>query len=259
MKYRPPAVAGTFYPETQTQLQSTMLQMFDDLNTSAPMPKALIVPHAGYIYSGKVAAHAYSYIKAHNTEIKRVVLLGPSHRCQLQGCAVPSFDYFMTPLGDIPIDSQNCAKLRQLGLAQQLDQAHTQEHSLEVQLPFLQHCLDDFVLLPITVGDCLPDDVAKVIDLFAKMPNTLIIISTDMSHFLTYQQATDLDQKTIERIEKCDATLAPEDACGCHALNGMLRFAQQQNWQPQLVFKANSGDINHAKQEVVGYASFIVN
>jgi AmmeMemoRadiSam system protein B len=259
MKYRNPAVAGMFYPDNEAQLNASLDQLFDRLELPDTLPKALIVPHAGYVFSGRVAAHAYQYLKQHSDKIKRVVLLGPSHRCYLQGCAVPSYDCFVTPLGIIPVDSQSCARLRQLGLAEQYDQAHSQEHSLEVQLPFLQRCLGDFELVPITVGQSLPDSVAKVLSLLADLPGTMIIISTDLSHFLSYDQATLLDGKTIERIERRDDTIKPEDACGCHALNGMLHFSKLRGWQPQLVNKANSGDINHSKKEVVGYASFILN
>lgn len=259
MKYRNPAVAGTFYPSEPQQIDAAMTEMFADLQYPNQLPKALIVPHAGWYYSGRIAAHAYRYLNQHADEIKRIVLLGPSHRCYLQGCAVPSHDYFVTPLGEIPIDTKNCARLRQLGLAQLYDQAHLQEHALEVQLPFLQHCLNAFELLPITVGDCTPDSVAKVLALFADLPGTLIVISTDMSHFHSYTEATNLDAQTIERIEHCDDTLKPEDACGCFAVNGMLHFSKLRGWQPKLQYKANSGDINHSKKEVVGYASFILN
>ncbi len=259
MKYRIPAVAGTFYPDTAVQASAALNGLFADLDFPSKPAKALIVPHAGWIYSGKVAAQAYRVLKARKAQIKRVVLLGPSHRCQLKGCAVPSNDIFLTPLGEIPVDMQSCEQLRRLGLAEQSDLPHNQEHALEVQLPFLQYCLDQFQLVPLSVGQCPPEQIADILAHFAQANDTLIIISTDLSHFLPYQQAFDTDAKTIERILHCDDQLSPHDACGCHALNGLMHFSKQQGWQPELMAKANSGDINHSKDEVVGYASFIVN
>lgn len=262
MKYREPAVAGRFYPACANQLSGELNSFFATLPCPDKIPKALIVPHAGYYYSGAVAAHAFATIKAVADDIQRVILLGPSHRCYLQGCAVPSHDIFVTPLGDINIDKANCKKLIELGLAKEFDQAHQQEHSLEVQLPFLQHCLKDFELLPIVVGSTQPKEVSNVLTALADLPNTLLVISTDLSHFHPYHEAQQLDARTIERILDYDDTLLGEDACGCHAVNGLLRYSKDKGWQNTLVKHANSGDItpdnNNAKQEVVGYASFVM-
>lgn len=258
MNSRMPAVAGSFYPASPATLNTELGGFFAATRTSEEMTaKALIVPHAGYYYSGAIAAHAYARLK--NNAIERVILLGPSHRVFLQGCAVPGYDLFTTPLGDIRVDRQNCQRLCQAGLAQQLDQAHRQEHALEVQLPFLQYRLtNDFQILPITVGEATPTQVGKVLTALADLPDSLIVISTDLSHYHPYAQARALDRDTISRIIDFNPNIKPEDACGCYALNGLLHFAQALNWRIKLLKHANSGDINHNKNEVVGYASFIL-
>ena len=229
-----------------------------DLPCPTQQPQALIVPHAGYYYSGKVAAHAYAALQNLGSQIKRVVLLGPSHRVYLQGCALPIYQGFNTPLGDISVDQKNCRRLVDRGLARFNNAAHIQEHSLEVQLPFLQLLLDDFELLPIVVGQNSPAQVSALLCEVAKLENTLLLISTDLSHFHTYEQAKQLDADTIARILNFDPSLDGEDACGCYSVNGLLHFAKSQNWQCKLLNHANSGDINNSKHEVVGYASFIL-
>ncbi|NQY35494.1 MAG: AmmeMemoRadiSam system protein B [Alteromonadaceae bacterium] len=278
MKYRLPVVSGRFYPSSPEQLRKELADCFakvDETDIQADIcPKALIVPHAGYYYSAAVAAYAYTYLKNLTLPIDRVILLGPSHQFPLQGCAVPSQDVFVTPLGEVPVDRAACEHLLQLGLVQEQDKAHTWEHSLEVQLPFLQSTFNFFQILPITVGAVQPDEINKILQTVlnpaaalsegistqVNLVNTLIIVSTDLSHYHSYEEAQLLDASTAAAILRLDASLQPQDACGYCALNGFLRFCQCNDWQIKLVNQANSGDIDglsESKKEVVGYASFI--
>jgi len=269
MNARMPAVAGSFYPNNVEQLKRQLANFLDNEPATKIVPKALIVPHAGYCYSGTIAGHGFSYLQKNKNTIERVILLGPSHRVPLRGCAVPSSDVFVTPLGDISIDQSACQQLQMLGLASASEQAHQWEHALEVQLPFLQTCLNKFDLIPIVVGACHPKDVVALLKTLLRDPllvepaqNTLIVVSTDLSHFHAYEQAQVLDDDTITRILAFKSDIAPENACGCYALNGLLSFSAQQAWKIKLISKANSGDskdiVNANKTRVVGYASFIL-
>ena len=272
MKYRLPVVAGHFYPSSPEQLNRELVELFADINESEIKPKALIVPHAGYYYSGAIAASAYACLKQLKHNIDRVIIFGPSHQCPLQGCATPSHDVFVTPLGEIPIDKITCNKLVQLGLAKQFDDAHSWEHSLEVQLPFLQKSLDEFQLVPITVGLVPPDQISKILNAIIEPSKThsleteyldddllenIIVISTDLSHYHNYQQAQEIDANTISEILALNDNIQPRDACGYNALNGFLRYCNNAGWKIKLAAHANSGDISGNKKEVVGYASFI--
>ena len=264
MNVRMPAVAGSFYPNNVEQLQRQLANFLDEAPVDDIVPNALIVPHAGYCYSGAIAGHAFSYLQKSKNTIKRVILLGPSHRVPLRGCAVPSSAVFVTPLGDINIDQSACQQLQMLGLANCSEQAHEWEHALEVQLPFLQTSLNKFDLIPIVVGACQPEVVATLLNtlLSEQAQNTLIIVSTDLSHYHPYDEAQVLDNDTIMRILALASDIAPENACGCYALNGLLNFSAQQAWQIKLISKANSGDskevVSANKSQVVGYASFIL-
>ena len=251
-------VAGSFYPDSKQVLETEVNAMLAKVSSQDITPKALIVPHAGYCYSGEVAAYAYKLLQKHPENYHRVVLLGPSHRVPLQGCAVTSHDTYSTPLGKIPVDTEYCAQLVEQGLAIESDQAHMWEHSLEVQLPFLQACLPQFNLVPVVVGDCPSGTVAKLLNQVAMLPGTLTVISTDLSHFHNYNQARSLDTKTVGEILDYMPILEPTDACGCHAVNGFLTFCQQHNWQINLLKLANSGDYQGDKNGVVGYASFAI-
>ncbi|WP_372881928.1 AmmeMemoRadiSam system protein B [Psychromonas sp.] len=263
MKSRAAAVAGSFYPGTAEQINQE-LNVFLNVENAAEIPtavqaKALIVPHAGYCYSGAVAGYAYAYLKNISHQIRRVILFGPSHRVALHGCAVSSCDFFSTPLGQVEIDKVSNTQLLNKGLAITYDPAHLLEHSLEVQLPFLQRCLDKFVLVPIVVGYCSAEQISKILDeLKVNQADTLMVVSSDLSHYHSYQQAQSLDNKTIQHILNYESDLKGEDACGCYAVNGLLRYAQSQNWTIKLLKKANSGDTLGSKNEVVGYASFIL-
>ncbi len=263
MTTRPMAVSGSFYPSEPQQLQ----QMIDDYlehqdssftqSGQANRLKALIVPHAGYIYSGRVAASAYRLLQQRK-DIQRIVLLGPNHRVPLHGMALPSNDFFSTPLGDIAIDTDSVKQLS-LSLSYQiLDAAHQLEHCLEVQLPFLQTVLKDFLLLPIVVGATEPDTVAELIKMFWPDNHTFFIISTDLSHFHPYSEACRIDRNTSQLIESKSWHLHGEQACGASPLNGLLKFASQRESSIRTLELLNSGDTAGDKDRVVGYGAYAV-
>lgn len=257
---RPTAVAGLFYPA----LASVLAEMVDnDLAQASPssemhIPKALIVPHAGYIYSGPIAASAYQYLFPLSHIIKRVIIIGPSHRLGFQGVALSSADYFETPLSAIPIDKAAQAKLADITGVQILDLAHAAEHSLEVQLPFLQHVLNDFSIVPIVAGEASPELVAKVIDTLWGGSETLFIISSDLSHYHDYQTAQQLDKTTSQNIIDLNfRAVHPDDACGCVGIQGLLKFAHKHPLKPYLIDLRNSGDTAGTKKSVVGYGAYL--
>ncbi|WP_064604927.1 AmmeMemoRadiSam system protein B [Photobacterium sp. J15] len=258
MNIRPPAVAGSFYDKSPEFLQS---QLDNWLNPAAESPgkiRALIVPHAGYIYSGEVASRAYSYLKQQADRIKRVILIGPSHRYFFQGCALPGVDYFATPLGQIPIDTQSVEILGKIDDIEVSDQAHAFEHCLEVQLPFLQRCLNEFTLLPILTSDVSPKTVARIINSVWQDENTLLVISSDLSHYHSYTEAQTLDQQTCSLIEHFEPTLKPEQACGSTGINTLLLLAKERDYQLKRVEQKNSGDTAGDKERVVGYVSYLI-
>ncbi len=265
---RQPAVAGSFYPDNKQQLSAEIEDYLSQTPLSRHVPKVLIVPHAGYYYSGRVAGQGYCHLKniAGNIakKINRVILLGPSHKVALHGCAVPSCDEFSTSLGSITIDKKACQNLTTKNLAQYNDLSHQWEHSLEVQLPFLQKCLAAFTLIPVVVGDCQPSKVKQLLNALLNekdqknISSTLIVISTDLSHYHQYDRAQMIDGNTIDRILALQSNIEAECACGCHALNGLLSLAAEKSWQVRLISKTNSGDVSGDKSRVVGYASFIL-
>jgi AmmeMemoRadiSam system protein B len=221
----------------------------------AELPKALIVPHAGYVYSGPTAARAYARLAAGRTTIRRVVLLGPVHRVPVRGLALPGADSFATPLGTIALDQMAIAAIQTLRQVVVSPAAHALEHSLEVQLPFLQSVLDDFKLVPLAVGDATPEEVAQVLEALWGGPETLIVISSDLSHFLPHPAAQKVDRVTVQHILALDSCLTHEQACGGTPINGLLLAARRHHLQPQLLALCNSGDTAGDKGRVVGYAS----
>ena len=254
---RPPAVAGMFYPGNPAVLSATVDQLLAAAPAAEqPQPKALIVPHAGYIYSGSTAAMAYAALAPWHATIRRVVLLGPTHRVAVDGFAAPQSDAFVTPLGSIPLDRAALAQLDQLPQIVRSDRAHADEHSLEVHLPFLQRVLDQFTLIPLAVGHATPPDVAEVLDLLWGGPETLIVISSDLSHFLPYATANEVDRDTCQHILHLESHIRPEQACGAYPVNGLLLAARQRGLVPRLIQRCNSGDTAGDKQRVVGYAAF---
>ncbi|TCV90710.1 AmmeMemoRadiSam system protein B [Sulfurirhabdus autotrophica] len=257
---RPAAVAGAFYQSNKQALENdvnAMLATAKENNSETSIaPKAIIVPHAGYIYSGPIAAAAYARLAAVRALIKRVVLLGPVHRVPVRGLALPGVAAFATPLGEIQIDQPAVAAIEKLRQVVVSSAAHAMEHSLEVQLPFLQSVLDDFKLVPLAVGDATSAEVAEVLDTLWGGPETLIVISSDLSHFLPYQAAQAVDAETVQHILNLHGTLNHEQACGGTPVNGLLLAAKQHHLQPQLLDLRNSGDTAGDKSRVVGYASF---
>lgn len=265
LEVRQPAVAGAFYHSDRltltnnvNELLKTALLQANEEKSSSPLiaPKAIIVPHAGYIYSGLTAAAAYVRLSAVRDTIKRVVLLGPVHRVPVRGLALPGTPAFATPLGRVPIDQEAVAAIQRLPQVVESPQAHLMEHSLEVQLPFLQTVLDDFTLLPLAVGDATPEQVAEVLDVLWGGPETLIVISSDLSHFMPYDTAQIVDGQTVQNILHMQGSLNHEQACGGTPVNGLILAAKQHHLRPALLDLRNSGDTAGDKDRVVGYASF---
>lgn len=254
---RPAAVAGMFYPGRADELAADLRAM---LAAAAPppvpaAPKALIAPHAGYIYSGPVAASAYALLAPLRGRIERVVLLGPTHRVALRGIALPSADAFATPLGPVPIDRTAMAALAGLPQVGVSDAAHAQEHSLEVHLPFLQTVLGDFKLVPLAVGYASADEVAAVIDRLWGGEETLVVVSSDLSHYHGYATAQRLDRATVDRILALDSLSDHEQACGATPVNGLLEVARRRGLAATLLDLRNSGDTAGDRSRVVGYCS----
>ncbi|MDP6651691.1 MAG: AmmeMemoRadiSam system protein B [Gammaproteobacteria bacterium] len=261
MEIRQPAVAGTFYPNDPNQLQIEVDELLNNaMLTEMDMAriKAVIVPHAGYIYSGPVAATAYKLLSARKGDVRRVVLLGPSHRVPLHGIAVPVTKVFRTPLGDIHLDQKALQDLADLPGIQFRDDAHAGEHSLEVQLPFLQTVLGEFTLVPMVVGLTDADTVVAVLERFWDDDESLIVISSDLSHYHPYLAARSIDSETTRRIEQLDHSITGEEACGCHPLNSLLKLAKQKGLKITTLDLRNSGDTAGSKDQVVGYGSYAV-
>ncbi|HJW26375.1 MAG TPA: AmmeMemoRadiSam system protein B [Rhodocyclaceae bacterium] len=254
---RPPAVAGAFYPGDPAELAADVESLLADAPPQAAprQPKAIIAPHAGYIYSGSTAADAYALLAPWRDAIRRVVLLGPTHRVPVRGLAASSADFFATPLGRIPIDRAALASLADLPQVAVSDQAHAWEHSLEVHLPFLQTVLGDFSLLPLAVGNATPGEVAQVLDRLWGGPETLFVISSDLSHYLGYATACQTDRATCDRILQLDPHIDPHQACGAYPINGLLVAARRHGLQPEMIHLCNSGDTAGDKSRVVGYAA----
>lgn len=255
---RQPAVAGAFYPAQKHLLENTVDAMLKAAQPhgSAACPKAIVVPHAGYRYSGPTAAAAYARLAAGRKSIRRVVLLGPVHRVPVRGLALPGTDAFATPLGEIALDAAAIASIAGMPQVTVSPAAHAQEHALEVQLPFLQSALEDFTLVPLAVGDATPAEVAQVLEALWGGPETLIVISSDLSHFLPYSSAQAVDRATVRSILHFDSTLTHEQACGGTPVNGLLLAAQRHHLQPELLNLCNSGDATGDRTRVVGYAAF---
>jgi len=260
-RVRAPAVAGMFYPADRAELQ----QMVTDLLAAAPTdksespPKALIAPHAGYIYSGPIAATAYACLSSISSTIRRVVLLGPSHRVPLQGLALPAADEFATPMGTIAIDQRAIEVIRDLPQVTVSDEAHEMEHSLEVHLPFLQLTLDSFQLVPLVVGNASPEDVAEVLEKLWGGDETLIVISTDLSHYHDYRTAQVMDRSTSDAIEQLAfENIQHDQACGRTPVSGLLLVARRMHLHSETIDLRNSGDTEGTRDQVVGYGAYVV-
>lgn len=261
-KIRAAAVSGMFYPEQPALLTKQLHSLLTEAKKSAltsnqKQPKALIVPHAGYIYSGLTAAIAYQHILPFTNKISRVVLLGPSHHLGFYGMAVSPDEYFNTPLGDVKIDVDGVAELFNKDLVIQSEKAHTLEHSLEVQLPFLQYFLTDFQLIPIVTGEANISSISDLLTNYLQQPDYLIIISSDLSHFLNYQQAVAKDRQTAAKITNYQYDdLDFDDACGRKPVSGLLKLAKDNQLQIEQYDIRNSGDTSGDKNRVVGYGAW---
>ncbi len=256
---RPPAVADMFYPGDAATLRKTVTSMLAQARDFPLHPKALIVPHAGYVYSGPVAATAYRLLRERR-EIRRVVLLGPSHRVALRGIAASGAAAFATPLGSISIDQEAMLLLAQNALVSRMDEAHRLEHSLEVHLPFLQLSLPlPFSLVPLVVGECAAADVATVLETLWGGAETLIVVSSDLSHYHDYATARRLDQATSQAIENLRyEAIGYDDACGRNPVRGLLLLARNKGMQCSTLDLRNSGDTAGPRDQVVGYGAYVL-
>ena len=252
---REPAVAGLFYPADAQQLSQDIQQFICSSKHHELIPKALIVPHAGYIYSGAIAATAYHTLLSMAAAIRRVILLGPTHRVAVRGLALPNVDYFNTPLGTVEIDKRAAQDISDLPQVISSSEAHMLEHSLEVQLPFLQHILYDFSVLPLAVGAASADEVAEVLDRVWGGDETIIVVSSDLSHYLSYATAKQVDRETIESILQLKQPIAHDHACGGTPISGLIVAARRHHLKPKLLDFRNSGDTAGSRDQVVGYAA----
>jgi AmmeMemoRadiSam system protein B len=254
---RPPAVAGSFYPRNSKELRAAMAALLDEAPEAALGELVgVLAPHAGYIYSGPVAASAFAAVAKASKRFARVLLVGPPHYLPVSGIAASSAKAFATPLGEVPVDLEAVAALLDAGLAAVDDRAHAPEHSLEVELPFLQTVLGDFVLIPLLVGNVPPERVASIIATMLDQ-HTLLVVSTDLSHYLDDASARARDFATAETIERLDcARLGPQDACGFAALNGALRAAADHPWRVERLDLRNSGATSGDNSRVVGYGAW---
>jgi AmmeMemoRadiSam system protein B len=265
---RPPAVAGLFYPgdaaELRTSVATLLAAAHAEGRAAAPagagaaarVPKALILPHAGYVYSGAIAATGYGALGGAARPLRRVLLLGPSHRVWLRGLAVPAAQVFATPLGEIPVDTDAVDVLRALPAVAVADAPHAREHSLEVHLPFLQQLAPQARIVPVVAGDATPEEVAAVIDALWDGPETLIIVSSDLSHYQPYASACAADRATAQAILAGREDLRGEQACGAVLINGLAHAAHRRRLHVTVLDLRNSGDTAGDHRRVVGYGAF---
>lgn len=257
MTTRPPAVAGSFYPAAPRALASMVDELLADARpsiTNTP-PKALISPHAGYVYSGSTAALGFATLAPQTHPISRVVITCPTHRVAVRGIALPGADRLATPLGEVPVDAAAVADLAGFDQVVTRPDVHADEHGLEVQLPFLQRLLGDFSVVPLAVGEVSPAQVAEALDAVWGGPETLIVISSDLSHYHRYARAQELDRQTIDQILRVAPPIAADRACGVRGLNGLLTTAKRRGLRPELLGACNSGDTAGDRSRVVGYAA----
>jgi MEMO1 family protein len=255
-KVRPAAVAGAFYPREPQQLRTVVDTLIAAVpQYRGPVPKAVIAPHAGYIYSGQVAAHAFATLRDSPPRVDRVVVIGPAHYVAMDGIAIPRADAFETPLGRVPVDREALDTIRGLGGVTAADAPHAPEHALEVELPFLQTVLGPFSLVPLVVGDATPDEVAQVLE--PLWDGALIVVSSDLSHYLDYEAARRRDARTAAAIECQDwAALGPNDACGFLPVAGLLKHAERRGLKAERLALCNSGDTAGPRDRVVGYGAW---
>lgn len=258
-KVRPPAAAGRFYPRDPGELRSLIQDfLLKVAPRPGPGPKALIAPHAGYPYSGPIAASAYAALLPDREVVKRVVLAGPAHFVAFEGLAVSSAEAFATPLGVVPVDVAAVQELISKGLARELDIAHAREHSLEVHLPFLQVVLKDFALVPLVAGEATPEKISSALETLWGGPETRFVISSDLSHYLDSEAARRLDATTAAAIEALDAgAVGEEQACGRIPIRGLLAAAAKHRLHAHTADLRNSADTGGPPEQVVGYGAFL--
>ena len=257
-RVRPPAVAGQFYPSAPGELRAVLRSYLDASQVHGAVPKALIAPHAGYPYSGVVAASAYARLEGGREQIRRVVMLGPAHRMAVQGLALPRATAFATPLGQVAVDLDAVRLSASLPQVHCLDAVHALEHCLEVQLPFLQEKLVDFKVVPLLVGQAAPQEVCQVLELLWGGRETLVVISSDLSHYHDYEAARRLDRDTSQVIEDLrDRDLRSDQACGCIPIQGLLQVARRRRLRAENVDLRNSGDTAGRRDRVVGYGAYV--
>lgn len=258
MIIRPPAVAGTLYDADTQRLLAQVESWLNEgvAKTTPKTPKALVVPHSGYHYSGKTAAAAYRLLEPVYDSIRRVVILGNSHRDTINGFALPGVDVFKTPLGDVKVDPHAVQHLLNEPDVQELPEAHRLEHSIEVQLPFLQTVLEDFVIVPLIVGNNDPKRVAELLKPLWGAEETLIVISTGLSRKRPQSEARSQDAHSAERIRKMKIDFSYPEACGFNALNGFLYLAKEKHLDSKCLALSTSADTNGLKDRVRGFGSF---
>lgn len=255
---RPAAVAGMFYPGDAAALSQTVNSLLARATDPVRPPKALVVPHAGYIYSGAVAARAFHHLEPLRDTIKRVVLIGPAHRMAVDGIAVSTAAAFETPLGRVPVDRDGVADALTMPHCHAHDHAHAPEHCLEVELPFLQTCLTEFSIIPLLVGRSAPATIAALLERLWGGPETLIVISTDLSHYLDYDTARTLDARTCRAVESLDIeAIGHDQACGRLPLAGLMTVLRRQGARLHTLALCNSGDTAGDRRRVVGYGAWM--
>ena len=261
-RIRPPAVAGSFYPADAETLRATVEELLEEAEHAAPAarpgppPKAVIAPHAGYVYSGPVAAVAFRALAARRTPPQKIVLIGPSHRVPVRGLALPGSEMLATPLGMIPIDREGAGAALRLPQVLVQPEAHAREHSLEVELPFLQLLFPDAEVLPLVVGGASPEEVAEVLERVWGGEETVVVVSSDLSHYLPYAEAREVDAATARQVVALAGPLAPDQACGARAINGLLMAARRRRLAAELLDLRSSGDTAGPRDQVVGYGAF---
>lgn len=257
-RVRPAAVAGRFYPNDPAELRATIEQDLAGAPAwTGPFPKAFVLPHAGYVFSGPISAAGYAALAGARDTVRRVVLLGPAHSVRVDGLALSSADAFATPLGAVPVDAELRDRVLRLPGVEVNDAVHAPEHSLEVHLPFLQQVLADFTVLPLVVGRAAPATVGDVLDAVWGGPETVIIVSSDLSHYLDYDSAVISDRSTAHAIvDRSIDAITPQAACGAAPVRGLLFVAQRHGLHAELLDLRNSGDTAGPRDRVVGYGAF---
>lgn len=254
---RKPVCAGMFYPDDGAELHDWVQRFLMEGHAAVAAPKAVIAPHAGFLYSGAIAGSAFAAWRALRGKIKRVVIAGPSHRVGFQGIALSDAELFATPLGLIPVDVDAADALRSLPHVIDMEAAHTHEHSIETHLPFLQEALGEFKLVPLIVGETSPREVALAFSPFWNDPDTIFSISSDLSHYHRYEQAVRLDAATTRAIVGNNPhDISPSSACGRLSILGLLHIAGRHTLSATALDVRNSGDTAGDRSRVVGYGAY---